>query len=67
MRNIAELTVLLRTRVELKSSLKPKTAEPREIWNFFTGMQARLTRKYKRAGGISSRFLRVPEEHVGGR
>ena len=47
MHNIAELTVLLRTRVELKSSLKPNTAEPREIWNFFTGDASKVDKKIR--------------------
>jgi len=57
MRNIAELNVVLHTRVELKPRPKPETAESREIWNFFTGDASKVDKKI-RAGGWN--FIKIP-------
>ena len=57
MRNIAELNVLLRTRVELKTSAKPETAELRESWKFFTGDASKVEKKI-RTGEWN--FIKIP-------
>ena len=56
MRNIFELNVLLRTRVELKIRPKRERAESGETGSFSPEMQARSKRRFEWAGGISSRF-----------
>jgi hypothetical protein len=56
MRNIAELIVLLRTRVELKTIPKPETAEFRESWKFFTGDATKVEKKIQTGGW---NFIRI--------
>ena len=50
MRNIAELNVLLLTRVELKTIPKPEAGEFREIWKFFTGDATKVEKKIRTGG-----------------
>jgi len=57
MRNIAELNVLLLTRVELKTRPKPETGESRENWKFFTGDASKVEKKI-RMGGWN--FIKIP-------
>ena len=66
MRNIAELNVLLRTRVELKARPKPETAESRVSRKFFTGDASKIEKKIRTAGGISSRFLHLARDQAMG-
>jgi hypothetical protein len=62
MGNIAELTMLLRGRVELADNLKLATEEFREGWNFVrSGGARRLDREIRRRGW---HFIRIAEGSI---